>query len=246
MRKLLPIAIMFFMAFNAWTQVIIDRVLIGVAGHDFSNVNISLSASAGEPVIATSLNSGFVLTQGFQQPNYVLSNPLFVELQATNAACLGANDGTVTIAFQSDNFLLPVTYQWSNGSTADKIVQAEVGEYTLTVTGSDGNAAIASISVEAEANFDCTPGFYIGITPNNDNFNDYWHIDNAEFFIEKSVEVYNRYGALVWENTAYDNLDNSARFTGLHRNGNPLPDGTYYFLAKFDNSTYKGWIEISR
>jgi len=227
-------------------QVALDQVLIGVASQDFQNSNFSLSASVGEPVTQTFSNAGFVITQGFQQPNYVVINPLIVELQATNAACLGANDGTVTIAFLSDNFTQPVTYQWSTGSTADKIVQAEVGEYFLTVTGNDGIAAIGTIEVEADSNVDCAPHFYIGITPNNDNFNDYWHVDNAQFFAEKTVEVYNRYGALVWEIGSYNNLDDAARFSGLHRNGNLLPDGTYYFVAKFDNSSYKGWIEISR
>jgi len=49
---------------------------------------------------------------------------------------------------------------------------------------------------------------------------------------------------LVWETDDYNNTNNS--FTGLHRNGQPLPVGTYYFIAKFDDSNYKGWIEISR
>ncbi len=124
------------------------------------------------------------------------------------------------------------------------MTQLEVGRYDVTVTDSEGNAVVNGITVGAADSVDCLPAFYTGITPNADNFNDYWHIDNAEFFTDKTVEIFNRYGGLVWETNNYDNLND--RFDGVHQNGEPLPDGTYFYIAKFDNSNYKGWIEVSR
>ena len=101
-----------------------------------------------------------------------------------------------------------------------------------------------SILVDITTNVDCTPHFYSGITPNNDGFNDSWVVENAEFFTTREVEVFNRYGDRVWNTMEYNNA--SDFFDGRHRNGQDLPDGTYYYIANFNGVTYKGWLEISR
>ncbi|MEX2596232.1 MAG: gliding motility-associated C-terminal domain-containing protein [Salibacteraceae bacterium] len=248
MKKTLFI-LFFLIELFAWPKVHaqtieLDRQLIGSGYSEFGEGEFYLSASVGEPIVSTQEQGSFVITQGFQQSNYVLNNPFILELSAADAACIGANDGAVSISFISENIATPLTYQWSNGSNAEQITQLEVGLYSLTVTGSNGNAVTNSITVGAVDSIDCTPKFYSGITPNGDDFNDYWHVENSDFFNEKSVEIFNRYGALVWSANNYDN--SSASFTGLHKNGNPLPDGTYFYIAKFDGSTYKGWIEVSR
>lgn len=234
-----------FMSFIVFPQsIVIDRSLIGSGAIDFNNNDFSLSSSIGEPFISTESNTGFVITQGFHQSNYVLSSPLVLILNSTPAACLGANDGSISIEFLSEALIPPLSYSWSDGSTAPQIIQAGAGNYSLTVTDVNGEAVSNIIRVGVVDSVDCAPGFYSGITPNGDGFNDYWHVDNADFFQEKEVEIFNRYGARVWRSEAYDNTTDS--FRGRHQNGNNLPDGTYFFIARFDGSTYDGWIEISR
>jgi gliding motility-associated-like protein len=240
----LTIALFVISSFSLNAQIVLDRQLIGSAALEFSNPDVSFSASVGEPITSTQVNDGFVITQGFQQSNYVLRSPLILTLTSTPAACLGANDGTASIEFLSTELTAPLTYAWNDGSTTPQLVQAEAGTYTLTVTGADGDAVTNVIRVGVVDSVDCTPGFYSGITPNGDGFNDYWHVDNADFFQEKEVEVFNRYGARVWRSEAYDNTTDS--FRGLHQNGNNLPDGTYFYVARFDGSRYDGWIEVSR
>jgi len=226
-------------------QVELDRQVIGSAYSEFSNgSDFTLSASVGEAVVASAENTDLIITAGFQQSNYVLSIPFILQLTASDAACLGANNGSVSITFISANVSPPYTYAWSTGSTEAAITQLEVGTYSVTVTGANGNSVTNSVKVETVADVDCTPAFYTGITPNGDGLNDSWVVENAEFFTAREVTIFNRYGAKVWETNAYDNV--SAAFTGAHGNGNDLPDGTYYYIAKFDDSTYKGWIEISR
>ena len=226
-------------------EIQLDRQLIGSGYSDYDNgSDFVLSASVGEAVVTTANTTNLIITQGFQQSNYILSEPLVLDLTVDSVACIGANNGAVSVAFITEQIEEPYTYNWSNGETTASIAQLEVGTYTLTVSGSNGISVTNTVRVPAIDSVDCTPHFYTGITPNNDNFNDYWHIDNAEYFQKKEVQVFNRYGALVWEADAYDNISNA--FNGNHRNGNPLPVGTYYFIANFDDSNYRGWIEISK
>lgn len=228
------------------SQVIeLDRQLIGSGFSEFSNgTSFTLSASIGEPISTTDQNTDLIITQGFQQSNYVLSNPFVVSLSAGNAACIGANDGFVVIEFISTNITAPYYFQWSNGASSESISQLESGTYSVTVTGSNGKSVTNSITVGVDDNFDCTPMFYTGLTPNGDNSNDQWFIENIDFFVTKKVEIFNRYGDRVWHTNDYNN--SSDFFAGNYPNGQELPDGTYYFIAEFDDSVYKGWIEITR
>lgn len=226
------------------SQVEIDRYLIGTAGLEFENNNFSLSSSIGEALIATEQVNDFVITQGFQQSNFVLNNPLIVELDITPAACIGANNGAISVVFTSPEISLPLQYIWSTGDTSSTINQLEVGTYSITVTGANGTGVTNTVRLGAIDSVDCRPIFYTSITPNGDGFNDYWHIDNAEFFLRKEVEIFNRYGTRVWRTDDYINLIGS--FEGKHQNGNDLPDGTYFFVADFEGNNYKGWIEIIR
>lgn len=226
-------------------EIELDRQLIGSGYTAFdNNTDLVITGSVGEMIISTEETTDLVITQGFQQSNYVLSEPLFVDLTATKAACIGANNGTVSVEFISDRVTEPRVYQWSTGSSDSVLTQLETGTYSVTITGNNGRSVTNSITVGVTDSVDCTPLFYTGITPNGDGSNDFWSIDNAEYFQTKEVQVFNRYGSKVWETESYDNI--SARFEGLHTNGNELTDGTYFFIAKFDESTYKGWIEISR
>jgi len=226
-------------------QISLDQILIGSGFSEYSNGNnFTLSASVGEPIITTQTTTDLIITQGFQQSNYVINNPFVVSLTATNAACIGANDGFITVSFISSNIAEPYIFQWSNGASTRDIAQLEVGEYSVTITGSNGNRVTNTAFIEADQIIDCAPQFYTGLTPNGDNDNDNWFIENADFFTTKKLEVFNRYGIRVWRTNDYNNVNDF--FSGNHTNGNKLPDGTYYYIAEFDNSTYRGFIEITR
>jgi gliding motility-associated-like protein len=226
-------------------NIALDRQLIGSGFTEYDNgSNFTLSASVGETVTTTNTSTNLIITQGFQQSNYILNNPFILELEVTNAACLGANDGNVTVTFISSNIKPPYVYQWSNNAMTENISQLEVGEYSLTVTGSNGKSVTNSVLVEADQSIDCEPEFYTGLTPNGDGDNDQWFIANADFFNQRKLEVFNRYGNRVWRTDNYDNV--SDFFGGNHNNGGTLPDGTYYYVAEFDNSVFRGWLEIIR
>ncbi|MDB5012618.1 MAG: hypothetical protein JWQ25_820, partial [Daejeonella sp.] len=73
------------------------------------------------------------------------------------------------------------------------------------------------------------------VSPNADGQgNDFLFIQNIELYPENEIQVYNRWGILVYETKNYDN-DQQA-FKGVsNRNGNneTLVDGVYYYLFKY-------------
>jgi gliding motility-associated-like protein len=65
-------------------------------------------------------------------------------------------------------------------------------------------------------------------SPNGDGINDLWLVTNGTGCLDKAkAEVFNRYGAKVYESNDYKN-----NWNGTY-NGKPLPDGTYYFVITY-------------
>jgi gliding motility-associated-like protein len=79
-------------------------------------------------------------------------------------------------------------------------------------------------------------------TPNNDGVNDFWYIENIMNYPDSEVLIYNIYGNQVYTKKGYMN-----DWDGTY-NGSKLPDGTYYYVLRFDDSdiVMKGSIDILR
>lgn len=83
-------------------------------------------------------------------------------------------------------------------------------------------------------------------TPNGDAINDRWIVTGgSNCTTQVIVNIYNRYGGLVYNNQNYNN-----EWDGTYK-GKPLPDGTYYYVvsAKFINGAvqlFKGDVTILR
>ncbi len=82
------------------------------------------------------------------------------------------------------------------------------------------------------------------ITPNGDNNNDSWEITNIERFPNCVVEIYNRWGSLVWTSQGYSIWWDGSNF----RNGEALPVGTYFYIIDLKSQEftkpYTGYIQI--
>jgi gliding motility-associated-like protein len=79
-------------------------------------------------------------------------------------------------------------------------------------------------------------------TPNGDGINDTWYLEDIQKFPDCEVIVYNIYGNVVFTKKGYMN-----DWKGTY-NGVELPDGTYYYVLKFDSSdvVLKGALDILR
>ncbi len=113
--------------------------------------------------------------------------------------------------------------------------------YTLTVT--DSNACINTDTLIITV----MQGIFNGkvsnlFTPNGDGINDFWYVEGIQNFPDNEVFVYNIYGKEVFTKKAYTN-----DWQGTY-NGSELPDGTYYYVIRFENSDKirKGSLDILR
>ena len=93
------------------------------------------------------------------------------------------------------------------------------------------------------------------VTPNGDNDNDVFVIRNIELYPNNIVEIYNRWGVLVYEATGYG--QNGKYFRGVSEGrvtisqSSELPVGTYFYIVKYvkDNGEGKersGYLYINR
>ena len=86
-------------------------------------------------------------------------------------------------------------------------------------------------------NMACEITIFNALTPNNDGKNDIFYLEGIECYPNNSVEIFNRYGAKIYEVKGYDNVSNV--FTGKsgaewNVSGDVLPTGTYFYIIKYD------------
>lgn len=67
-------------------------------------------------------------------------------------------------------------------------------------------------------------------TPNSDNFNDFWQVDDIETFDDATFYIFDRYGKLL---KTFNK--NSQGWDGMY-NGNPMPSSDYWFLLEIKDS----------
>lgn len=172
-----------------------------------------------------------------------VSQEIVVANQPARPAIIFSGDTTFQIG---DSLVMTVVgtfdrIEWSTGDTTESTTVKETGLYTVTVfNGSCSNSR--SVQVKA-VNILPEKEVLIQnvITPNGDGFNDEWVIDEIDDFRPCAVNVINQRGNTVFSTSNYN--DN---WGGTH-NGNPLPEGTYYYVIKcLEGESFKGAINIIR
>lgn len=81
-----------------------------------------------------------------------------------------------------------------------------------------------------------------GISPNGDNINDKWVIDNIiNTGLYYNVRIFNKWGGILYTSSFPDKVEWDGKF-----NGNYLPAADYYYLIEFNetNQKYTGPITI--
>ena len=93
------------------------------------------------------------------------------------------------------------------------------------------------------------------LTPNNDGKNDVFVIRNIELYPENTLEIYNRWGVLVYSVSGYGQYNRY--FSGVSNNrrvvskSSLLPTGTYFYILKYKSSSAdfkerKGYLYLTR
>lgn len=134
------------------------------------------------------------------------------------------------------------SYEWSTGSTASQISVAEAGIYSVEVT--DDQNCKGENSIEIFTEIPTTLLVPQAFTPNNDGINDLFRLISSETLNDFSIQIYNRWGLLLYEANHNDGWD------GTYKNNN-LPLGVYlYYMeaTKNDGSVeeFKGNVSLIR
>ncbi len=141
-----------------------------------------------------------------------------------------------------------VSYQWtpetylSNSNIANPIA-SPLNNIVYTVLAVNENGCQASRDVEITIDFETEivviPNVF---TPNGDNVNDYFSIENIEFFNNTRLQVFNRWGEIVYDEVNYESEWNGTK------DGKNIAEGLYYYVLNFfdQGKSFKGTITIIR
>jgi hypothetical protein len=229
-----------------------------------TNVNWYTSASGG-----LALNSNFPLTNGLVlyaaaiDPITLCENPTRYQVQIQvenpqlpiieveqefcieNGMTLGAINTNGTVINWYDNAvggnLVPLTQLLNNGDVY----------YGASVSPISGCESTTRIPLEITI-INSNLNFFNLITIDDNDLNKELIIQGLEQFPNNSIEIYNRYGNLVWSGVNYNNVTNTfkgmATVSGVVSQGSYLPTGTYFFILSYPNdcekSELKGFIQI--
>jgi gliding motility-associated-like protein len=137
-----------------------------------------------------------------------------------------------------------------------------IGDYKIEYTNNDPLCP-SKVIFEIRVDDDCTVencqtlDVHNALTPNGDMDNETLVFDGitSECYKNNLLEIYNRWGVLIYEKENYDNLNNP--FTGMSdgrstiKKGELLPTGTYFYFIKFrstigDIEPKSGFIYLTR
>ena len=138
-----------------------------------------------------------------------------------------------------------LSYLWTPASFLDNAAIATPSvttprdiSYTLLVTSADGCKSTDEVSVKVLKQIKVPNAF----SPNGDGINDTWVIQYLESYPGCTIDVYNRYGQVVYHTSGY------TRAWDGRMNGQPLPFGVYYWIINPKNgrSQMNGSVTIIR
>ncbi len=123
-------------------------------------------------------------------------------------------------------------YEWQDGTTDSVLHINQPGLYSVVAVDWGGN--VYEDTVHAR---ECVaPIIPNVITPNEDNYNQFFVIEGLDFTVDNPLVVFNRWGSKVYETTSYKN----------NWSGEGLTAGLYFFelYSAAIKRSYRGWVHI--
>ncbi|MCB9168957.1 MAG: gliding motility-associated C-terminal domain-containing protein [Flavobacteriales bacterium] len=127
------------------------------------------------------------------------------------------------------------TFSWSPDSLVStpngpnpSTSPGETTWFVLSVTAQNGCTDVDSVLITVVPDINIPSGF----SPNDDGWNDVWEIDRIDMFPDCEVEVYNRWGELLFQSVGY-----KEPWDGKY-NGSYVPVGTYYYAIRLNDPEF--------
>ncbi len=179
---------------------------------------------AGEYTVTATDNNG---CEGINTFPVIAPEPITVRVETEPATDICNGSATAVVTGGTP----PYSFNWNVQSAPDAAQISDLcpGDYAVMVTDSRGcnsNSGLVSGTV-LDRRFPCMEVRSV-ITPNGDGLNEEFLINCIEEFADNRLEIYNRWGQLVF---AMDNYDNNWR--GTTENGEDLPEGPYYYVLQY-------------
>ena len=160
----------------------------------------------------------------------------------TNSTCAGNNlDGAIALTVCGNKKL---TFLWNDLTTAKDRNNLAPGPYQVKITDSESTNCdtVINFTVKPEVCGISIPNI---ITPNGDKDNQFFSIDGLENYPNSSLEIFDRWGLKIYENSNYLN-----DWDGLnYKNKTAVSDGVYYYILHQSDkgqTIHTGFIQVIR
>jgi len=150
-------------------------------------------------------------------------------------------DGKIIADLYNNVHNLPYSFLWSTGDTIDRIEDGlSPGTYTINVLYNNGCIIDTSITIEEMLGPDCIPNVF---SPNGDNVNDVWELEDSFLYKESTIKIYGRFGKKMYESIGYD-----TPWDGKNKKGKDVPDGAYFYsiILKGGVDAIRGTVIVIR
>ena len=153
------------------------------------------------------------------------TNPVLVS-NIEDATCPTSNDGNIMLTVTDGTE--PYQYSWSDGSSVSQLTNISSGLYAVTI--SDYNNCVATDTFLVNTLSEGCLNIPTAFSPNGDGINDTWEIEHIELYEEIAIEIYNRWGQLIftYSGSGKDYADLSNHWDGTY-NGKELPVSSFVF-----------------
>lgn len=165
---------------------------------------------------------------------------MLASFTTTKTSCYGNSDGSITVAISGGH--APYSYLWDSSpvqatATAQSLPK---GSYSVTIT--DNRSCTLTQPVELGFSDASCLEIPSAFSPNSDGNNDTWEIKYINLYPEVTVEIYNRWGSIIFKSTGYH------EFWDGKYNGNEASSGTYIYIINLNNGTdpLNGTVTIIR
>ncbi|HPR60422.1 MAG TPA: gliding motility-associated C-terminal domain-containing protein, partial [Prolixibacteraceae bacterium] len=232
-----------------WLKAVLNSN--AVEGNTVENIAVAKgenrdSVIVDQPVVIDVGNSNYIIANNDNATNYyyftgtAIANVLVNDTLNGNPATLSDVEISVLVPFNNENILLDV-------STGEVIITdvIPVGTYELTYRiceiSKPNNCDDAVVTIEITD--DCEMIIPDGFSPNNDGIGDYFRITCIDRYPDAKIEIFNRWGNMVYSKNQYGNIDvwgdSEAWWDGRSQHkwnlsNDLLPVGTYFYVLRLN------------